>query len=299
MNPSVAIPSGRGSAPCFDLDRKPGMADLELRSGTLQPALHDPKPAHPVQKDLEQDTAFQASQMGADAMMPADAQRQMARRLSMDVEALPVRKLPLVAIGGLEQQEEPIPTPDAMAAEIDVFERRPADMLKDTLMPKHLLEDRGSPGAVAAECLPGSGLSADLPQSARDHLRDRLGRAEQERHELRRELGIPETLSIHLEAQERRHHVAGRRAIDPTRSPGPRHAILDELMDLALNRHSGRREARPLRVALRRALDLREERPDLVRLQGEAESPTGIGQAEGSREIPHEIESPSTEEWIE
>src|SRR4029453_8639087 len=89
---------------------------------------------------LEGDTGLQPRERRADAVVDSLAESELRRDVAADVEAVGIRVLALIAVGGPEQQEDAIPRRDAAAVPLDVAGDGTHGVLRRRRPAQHLLD---------------------------------------------------------------------------------------------------------------------------------------------------------------
>src|SRR5262245_20039139 len=102
-----------------ELDRQGREADLELRRRALETGRVALPLGNTTQELLEHDPPLEARQVDPDAVVRAVAEAQMPAGTAAHIEAIGILELVLVAVRGLEQQEQALTAPDAHAADCE------------------------------------------------------------------------------------------------------------------------------------------------------------------------------------
>src|SRR4029453_12216265 len=100
---------------------------------------------------LERDPGLQARERGADAIVDALSESQLRRDVAPDVEPVGVGVLPLVPVGGAEQEQDAIPRRDPAAIPFDVSRDRPYGVLGRRRPAQHLLDGAGNRARVGQD----------------------------------------------------------------------------------------------------------------------------------------------------
>ena len=130
------------------------------------------------------------------------AEPEVALHAPVDVEALGLVELALVAVRGDQHEHDPLPGAHRLAGDLGVDEQRAADELQRQLVAEHLLERRHGQGGIGDDGGALFGMAPQLVGAAGDDLRQRLGPADEERDQLVDHLGVVERAVAAVEREQ-------------------------------------------------------------------------------------------------
>src|SRR5439155_14670130 len=110
--------------------------------------LVDGVPREALPELLEGDARLQARERGAEAVVHALAEAEGLRDLPVDVEAVGVAVLALVAIGGANEEEHACPLRHGPPVPLDVAHDGPRGVLRGRAVAQDLLDRAGKPRGI-------------------------------------------------------------------------------------------------------------------------------------------------------
>ncbi len=181
-----------------EFQRHGGVANLKIRRRPFDSARVDLEARDAAQQLCEDHAPFETRYVNPDAVMQAVAEAQVADGAPVNVEVIGALELALVAVGGLQQQKDPLTGRDPPSTHDDLAERGAPHGLQHSLVANQLLEGAGDERRIACEVLALVRMAAQLESAARQNLRQGLGRAHEQGEQLGRDLVVPERLAFEL-----------------------------------------------------------------------------------------------------
>ena len=142
--------------------------------------------------------------------MDAVAEREVAVVRAPEVEPVRLPELGRVAVGGVDHQEEAIPSPDVLVADPEVLAGDAHHRRSGAVVAQQLLDGRGAQRRILT---PGPRFGRVPEQGQRpvpDEVRRRLVTREEQQHAARDQLRLAETLASLARHEEGRHEIVGR-----------------------------------------------------------------------------------------
>jgi hypothetical protein len=183
------------------------VAGDELRARRHHLVLEHRVVGHPAQELLVHQPRLEAGDVLAEAHVGAVTEGERARRAAVDVEAIGIRKLALVAVRGAVEKHHAPAGAQPLAAQHEVLGDGPRQEVRRHLGAEDLREGLGQQARVGDELGALLGMAMQLQDAPGEDLRQRLRSAGHEGHQVHRHLLVAEAAALQLEVEVDLHRI--------------------------------------------------------------------------------------------